>query len=137
MVSWDLFKCKAVRFFGYCRRRYNGRNRMITKETFGARLSELRIGGGQNSAREMSLALGQNPSYINRIENGKALPSMQGFFSICEYLQITPGEFFNEETGSPREIRELTEKMEKLTSEQRNLIRQVIEQFLGKEHCEK
>ena len=85
----------------------------------------------------MSLALGQNPSYINRIENGKALPSMQGFFSICEYLQITPGEFFNEETGSPREIRELTEKMEKLTSEQRNLIRQVIEQFLGKEHCEK
>ena len=53
--------------------------------------------GGQNSAREMSLALGQNPSYINRIENGKALPSMQGFFSICEYLQITPGDFFNEE----------------------------------------
>ena len=50
--------------------------------------------GGQNSAREMSLALGQNPSYINRIENGKALPSMQGFFSICEYLQITPGDFF-------------------------------------------
>lgn len=66
---------------------------MITKENFGKRISDLRIGGGQNSAREMSLALGQNPSYINRIENGKALPSMQGFFSICEYLQITPGDF--------------------------------------------
>ena len=62
---------------------------MITKVNFGKRISDLRIGGGQNSAREMSLALGQNPSYINRIENGKALPSMQGFFSICEYLQIT------------------------------------------------
>ncbi len=53
---------------------------MITKVNFGKRISDLRIGGGQNSAREMSLALGQNPSYINRIENGKALPSMQGLF---------------------------------------------------------
>ena len=87
--------------------------------------------GGQNSAREMSLALGQNPSYINRIENGKALPSMQGFFSICEYLQITPGDFFNEDSEAPREVRELLEKIEMLTPEQRTLIRQVVEQFLG------
>ena len=102
---------------------------MITKVNFGKRISDLRIGGGQNSAREMSLALGQNPSYINRIENGKALPSMQGFFSICEYLQITPGDFFNEDSEAPREVRELLEKM--LTPEQRTLIRQVVEQFLG------
>ena len=92
---------------------------MITKVNFGKRISDLRIGGGQNSAREMSLALGQNPSYINRIENGKALPSMQGFFSICEYLQITPGDFFNEDSEAPREVRELMEKIEKLTPEQR------------------
>lgn len=32
---------------------------MITKVNFGKRISDLRIGGGQNSAREMSLALGQ------------------------------------------------------------------------------
>ena len=75
----------------------------------------------------MSLALGQNPSYINRIENGKALPSMQGFFSICEYLQITPGDFFNEDSEAPREVRELLEKIEMLTPEQRTLIRQVVE----------
>ena len=31
------------------------------------------------SAREMSLALGQNGSYINRIENRLAFPSMQVF----------------------------------------------------------
>ena len=31
------------------------------------------------SAREMSLDIGQNDSYINRIENAKALPSMQAF----------------------------------------------------------
>ena len=114
---------------------------MITKVNFGKRISDLRIGGGQNSAREMSLALGQNPSYINRIENGKALPSMQGFFSICEYLQITPGDFFNEDSEAPREVRELLEKIEitrwcyrfqdDRPSEQRTLIRQIVEQFLG------
>ena len=46
------------------------------------------------SAREMSLSLGQNVNYINLIENGKRLPSMQGFFVICEYLNIAPQEFF-------------------------------------------
>ena len=111
----------------------NRRNRiMITKENFGARLSELRVGGGQNSAREMSLALGQNPSYINRIENGKALPSMQGFFSICEYLKITPAEFFNDEVEQPGEIRALVEKLQKLPQEQLQLVEQITEQFLDK-----
>ena len=88
--------------------------------------------GGQNSAREMSLALGQNPSYINRIENGKALPSMQGFFSICEYLKITPAEFFNDEVEQPGEIRALVEKLQKLPQEQLRLVEQITEQFLNK-----
>ena len=47
------------------------------------------------SAREMSLAIGQNDSYINRIENKKAFPSMQVFFSICNYLHVTPTGFFD------------------------------------------
>lgn len=57
------------------------------------------------SAREMSLALGQNESYINRIENGHALPSMQCFFYICEYFDITPGEFFDMENTHPQNIK--------------------------------
>lgn len=31
---------------------------------------------------EQSLALGQNPSYINRIENGHALPSLSIFLVL-------------------------------------------------------
>ena len=92
----------------------------------------MRVGGGQNSAGEMSLALGQNPSYINRIENGKALPSMQGFFSICDYLKITPAEFFNDEVEQPGEIRALVEKLQKLPQEQLQLVEQITEQFLDK-----
>jgi len=65
---------------------------MYEKE-FSKRLCELRLEKGV-SAREMSLSLGQSASYINRIENGKMLPSMGGFFKICDYLSITPQSFF-------------------------------------------
>ena len=51
-------------------------------EEFITRLTELRIKHGV-SARDMSLSIGQNSSYINNIENGKALPSMTVFFYIC------------------------------------------------------
>ena len=51
------------------------------EDSFIKRLASLREQKGV-SAREMSLALGQNESYINRIENGKTFPSLQAFFYI-------------------------------------------------------
>lgn len=60
---------------------------------FAERLSQLRL-LTKVSCREMSLALGQSEGYINKIENGKTLPSMQNFFYICSYLDVTPEEFF-------------------------------------------
>lgn len=64
------------------------------------RITELRIKMGI-SAREMSLSLGQNVSYINKIENGKALPSLEMLFYICDYFGITPQEFFDEGNPAP------------------------------------
>ena len=49
------------------------------------RIAQLRM-QREVSARDMSLSLGQNNSYINQIENKKALPSLQGLFYICEYF---------------------------------------------------
>lgn len=66
------------------------------------------------SARDMSLSLGQNSSYINQIENGKALPSLQGLFYICEYFGITPKQFFDEGNSFPAELAELTEELKKM-----------------------
>ncbi|HCT93046.1 MAG TPA: XRE family transcriptional regulator [Lachnospiraceae bacterium] len=63
------------------------------EEDFYDRLIQLRMEKGV-SARDMSLSLGQSETYINRIENRRMLPSMTVFFYICEYLGITPGEFF-------------------------------------------
>ena len=62
----------------------------------------------------MSLAIGQNESYINRIENGKCFPSMQGFFYICEYFDITPQEFFDTSMKVPSKTRELITLIKKL-----------------------
>ena len=77
--------------------RYN--NSVMDEETIRAeagfvkRLGELRSAKGI-SAREMSLSLGQGAGYINNIENGKNLPSMAMFFEICEFLGVSPKEFF-------------------------------------------
>lgn len=47
------------------------------------------------SARELSLALGMSASYINKVENGKVMPSLNTLFIICMYFDITPEEFFS------------------------------------------
>ena len=70
------------------------------EEDFARRLTQLRIKKGV-SARDMSLSIGQNPGYINTIENGKAFPTMTNFFYICEFLSITPQDFFDTETTNP------------------------------------
>ncbi len=66
------------------------------------------------SARDMSLSLGQNNSYINQIENKKSLPSLQGLFYICDYFGITPQQFFDEGDAYPVRLAELVEDLKKL-----------------------
>ena len=87
------------------------------EDFFAQRLASLRE-QKRVSAREMSLSIGQNASYINRIENKKAFPSMQGFFYICEFLGVTPGEFFSAENETPAALRELVHRLQKLSPEQ-------------------
>lgn len=77
------------------------------------RLAELRTRKGV-SARDMSLSLGQANNYINNIENRKSLPAMQSFFYICEYLGVTPQEFFDEGNACPQTLREFMAEAKKL-----------------------
>ena len=90
-----------------------------------ARLYKLRTALGV-SAREMSLAIGQNESYINRIENGKAMPSMQAFFYICEYLKVTPCEFFATENTLSSNAIMLSKELDNLSPEQIEIVRRII-----------
>nr|WP_325239538.1 helix-turn-helix transcriptional regulator [uncultured Oscillibacter sp.] len=83
------------------------------------------------SARDMSLSLGQNGSYINQIENRKALPSLPGLFYICEYLHITPQEFFDESNDAPVQMKDLIADLKKLDSAMlakiADLVKEIVE----------
>ena len=70
------------------------RGEILYENDFAKRLSELRIQKGE-SARDMSLSLGQNSGYINHIENRQAYPSIPVFFNICDYFNISPEQFFS------------------------------------------
>lgn len=97
----------------------------MEREQFADRLVSLRMKKGV-SARDMSLSLGQSPGYINNIENGINLPSMTAFFYICDYLGVTPQEFFHTESHSSDRIRRLAEEMEGLSDDALTAIESMI-----------
>ena len=98
---------------------------LFTDEEFVKRLVELR--NIKNvSAREMSLEIGQSESYISNIENGYGMPSLSVFFYICQYLDITPKDFFDTGAKDPSKATELFEKIKELKPEQLTVIESVI-----------
>ena len=101
---------------------------MLLEKQFIQRLAELRIQKGV-SARDMSLSIGQSAGYINNIENGKNLPSMMSFFYICEYLGITPQEFFDQGTAYPEILHELIAEAKKLDSKSLSYILGIMKEL--------
>lgn len=99
------------------------------EDYFAERLSALRSKKNV-SAREMSLALGQNESYINRIENKKAFPSMQIFFYICEYLNISPKDFFDFDIIYPETLNDLIIELKKLNPQQLDTIHKLVKELV-------
>lgn len=89
----------------------------MTEKEFSLRLARLRVEKGV-SARDMSLSMGQNPGYINNIESGKSMPSLSGIFYICDYLGITPKDFFDVDSENPSKANELYAIAKTLSNEQ-------------------
>ena len=96
------------------------------EELFYDRLIKLRT-EKKVSAREMSLDIGQSPGYINGLENRNGFPSMQLFFYICEYLGVTPSEFFDEGNNHPIEYRELLKDLDTLSEENRRNVLAIVQ----------
>ena len=86
------------------------------EDLFYQRLIKLRTEKGV-SARDMSLSIGQSPGYINSLENRNGFPSMQVFFYICEYLGVTPAEFFDDASEHPAAYPELLDEIKWLRQE--------------------
>ena len=92
------------------------------------RIAQLRIKKGV-SARDMSLSLGQANNYINNIENKKSLPAMQSFFYICEYLGVTPKEFFDDENTDPTALREFIQEAQRLDAKSMEYILGIMKEL--------
>lgn len=81
-----------------------------------SRISQLRIKKGVSEYR-MSTDLGHSKSYIQSISSGKSLPSFSEFLYICEYLGVTPVEFFDAGIEDPQSICKLRDLTKQLSPE--------------------
>ena len=93
------------------------------------RITNLRI-KKDVAARAMSLDIGQSRGYIAQIERKQTLPSMTAFFYICEYFNITPKDFFDDEIEFPTVYRELIENIKKLNDEEIKNINNVVKSIV-------
>ena len=67
----------------------------MTESFIGNRIAEL-VKVKKISTIKMSEDLAQSKDYMDNIIEHKQLPSMQSFLAICDYLELSPAEFFTE-----------------------------------------
>lgn len=89
------------------------------------RITELRLKKGIAEHR-MSLELGHSRSYIQSISSGRALPSLTEFLAICDYLNVSPKDFFDEKNPNPVLIEEIMEKLKNLSDSDLTIILTMI-----------
>lgn len=89
------------------------------------RITQLRLSKGV-SEYQMSYDLGHSRGYINNISSGKALPSLSDFFSICDYFEISPEEFFDTQHNNPALMSKAIEKLKTLDDDDMLLILTII-----------
>jgi len=93
------------------------------------RITQLRMQKGV-SEYQMSYDLGHSRGYIYNISSGKALPPLKEFFSICEYLEVTPAEFFDGDNAHPELVSKAIDGFSKLNDSDQLLILNHIDRLL-------
>ena len=95
------------------------------------RITQLRMKKGV-SEYQMSLDMGHSRSYIQSIVSGKALPSMSEFLYMCEYLDVTPSAFFDEQVDNPALHQKAIDEMRTLPDKDVLTLLSLIERFKEK-----
>lgn len=101
----------------------------MDEKFIGNRITFLRMKKDISEYR-MSLELGQSKSYVQGISSGKALPSMKQLLNICDYFNISPAEFFDDEMDNPQQIHEFISLLKQLTPEDANRIMDLAKRLL-------
>lgn len=81
------------------------------------------------SEYQLSLELGKCKTYIQAISSGKSLPSFDAFFDLCEYFQLTPAEFFSQDSCDSRQRRCIQHKLEALGPKDLALVEQILDRL--------
>ena len=103
----------------------NKRGRDMDEQFIRSRITQLRI-AADKSEREMSIELGHSSSYINSITSGRTAPSLKEFLYICEYLHITPEEFFKTEDNISAIKRKAISQIQQMSDDNVSLISELL-----------
>ncbi len=80
----------------------------MVKEFVQEKVAQLREQANMTQ-RDLSLTLGMSESYINQVETGRTLPSLEAIEYICQYFQITVNDFFDLSKTNPVRQNQLIE----------------------------
>jgi len=100
----------------------------MTDEFIRDRITELRMKKGI-SEYKMSLDLGHSGSYIKSISSGRSLPPLKEFLYICEYLEISPSDFFDEKVDNPILIKKALDGLKNMRDRDLLILLGLIDRF--------
>ena len=95
------------------------------------RISVLRTKKNVSEYR-MSTDLGHSKSYIQSISSGRSMPSLGEFLYICEYLGVTPREFFDVDMKEPQLVQKLYELTRNMSKADLNVLISTAERLNSK-----
>ena len=95
------------------------------------RISVLRTKKNVSEYR-MSTDLGHSKSYMQSISSGRSMPSLGEFLYICEYLGVTPKEFFDEDMKEPQLVQRLYELIRNMSESDLNVLISTAERLNDK-----
>ena len=84
------------------------------------------------SEYRMSTDLGHSKSYFQSISSGRSMPSMGEFLYICEYLGVTPKEFFDDGIAEPQLVQKLYELTRNMSEDNLNMLINLAERLNDK-----
>ena len=80
----------------------------------------------------MSTDLGHSKSYMQSISSGRSVPSLGEFLYICEYLGVTPKEFFDEDIEEPQLVQRLYNLTRNMSEADLNILISTAQRLSGK-----
>ena len=84
------------------------------------------------SESRMSTDLGLSIIYMKIISSGRSMPSLGEFLYICEYLGVTPREFFDEDMKEPQLVQKLYELTRNMSEADLNVLISTAERLNSK-----